>query len=124
MQEMVENSIDELDTLKEKDIGMALGEELDFDDMSDQTDDMSDQTDDMSDQTDDMLDQTIDEEENEQELIQEVETETVSNEVENSKIDTGEGADLISRLSGMDPVALRKLLAGAQININITFPKD
>ncbi|SFP31188.1 hypothetical protein [Hydrogenimonas thermophila] len=35
-----------------------------------------------------------------------------------------EGAELISKLSGMDPIALRKLLAGAQININITFPKD
>ena len=31
---------------------------------------------------------------------------------------------LISKLLGTDPEALRKLLAGAQITINITFPKD
>jgi hypothetical protein len=31
---------------------------------------------------------------------------------------------LISTLLGMDPEALRKLLAGAQITINITFPKE
>ncbi|BDY12725.1 hypothetical protein [Hydrogenimonas cancrithermarum] len=31
---------------------------------------------------------------------------------------------LISKLLGMDPEALRKLLAGAQINITITFPKE
>ena len=31
---------------------------------------------------------------------------------------------LISRMMGMDPEALRKLLAGAQITINITFPKE
>jgi uncharacterized membrane protein len=36
---------------------------------------------------------------------------------------SGEAA-LISRLLGMSPEALRKLLAGAQVTINITFPKE
>jgi hypothetical protein len=37
--------------------------------------------------------------------------------------EAAEGA-LVSGLLGADPEALRKLLAGAQITINITFPKD
>ncbi|WP_201352445.1 hypothetical protein [Hydrogenimonas urashimensis] len=37
---------------------------------------------------------------------------------------TGAEGVLISRLLGTDPEALRKLLAGAEITINISFPKD
>ncbi len=45
-------------------------------------------------------------------------------EVAKSAASTHNEQALISTLSGMDPEALRKLLAGAQITINIIFPKE
>ncbi len=40
------------------------------------------------------------------------------------KSEDKQSAELLSKLAGIDPEALRKLLAGAQVTISITFPKE
>ena len=92
---------DELDSLTEVELGKALGEEIASDDALAKTN--------LKEEAEPT--KTVAEEESKQ---------SVESEIDKSS----EGVELISKISGLDPVALRKLLAGAQVNISITFPKD
>lgn len=93
-------SEEELETLSEEELGAVLGEEI-------------------------ASEEEEKEEIEETEALRNPQPETAAEEAPKAAqaAAAAEGA-LLSGLLGSDPEALRKLLAGAQITINITFPKD
>ena len=128
-EEMADNSeleaksedIDEFDSINEAELGKALGEEIATEDTSVETS-VKEETepaknDELSAVIPTKEPETVVESESAKELVPE---QKASDEADKSV----ENSDLISKISGMDPIALRKLLAGAQVNISITFPKD